>query len=90
MCIFVGYPKGLRGGFFYSHKDNKYFVSINATFLEKDYMKNYKSKSKVIVEEITEETSTPSVLNVETFIVDKILSYRRTNTEIIIPKVELQ
>ena len=34
---FVGYPKGTRGGLFYSPQDNKVFVSTNATFLEHNY-----------------------------------------------------
>ena len=31
--MFVGYPKGTRGGLFYSPSDKKVFVSTNATFL---------------------------------------------------------
>ena len=42
----------MRGGIFYSTKDKKVFVSTYATFLEDDYMKNYKPKSKVILEEL--------------------------------------
>ena len=49
-CIFVVYPKGKRYGFFYSPNDNMVFVSTNATFLEKDYIKNYRPKRKVIIE----------------------------------------
>jgi hypothetical protein len=33
--LFVGYPKGTQGYLFYSHKDNKVFVTTNARFLEK-------------------------------------------------------
>ena len=33
ICMFVGYPKGTRGGLFYSPQDNKVFVSTNAMFL---------------------------------------------------------
>ena len=49
VCIFIGYPKGTRGEIFYSTKDKKVFVSTHAIFLEDDYMKNYKPKSKVIL-----------------------------------------
>ena len=42
VCMFVGYPKGTRGGLFYSPSDKKVFVSTNATFLEDDYMTNFK------------------------------------------------
>ena len=50
--MFVGYPKGTRGGLFYSPVDKKVFVSTNATFLENDYMKNFKPRSKILLEEM--------------------------------------
>ena len=49
VCMFVGYPKGTRGGLFYSPSDNKVFVSKNATFLKDDYMTNFKPRSKVVL-----------------------------------------
>ena len=52
VCMFVGYPKGTRGGLFYSPSDKKVFISTNATFLEDDYMKNFKPRSKVVLEEL--------------------------------------
>ena len=52
VCMFVGYPKGKRGGLFYSPSDKKVFVSINATFLDDDYMTNFKPHSKVLLEEL--------------------------------------
>ena len=51
VCMFVGYPKGTRGGFFYSPSNKKVFVSTNETFLE-DYMTNFKPRSKVVLEEL--------------------------------------
>ena len=45
--MFVGYPKGIRGGL-----DKKVFVSTNVTFLEDDYMTNFKPRSKVVLEEL--------------------------------------
>ncbi|KAA0062799.1 gag/pol protein [Cucumis melo var. makuwa] len=39
-----GYPKGARGGYFYDPKDNKVFVSTNATFLEEDHIREHKSR----------------------------------------------
>ena len=47
VCMFVGYPKGIRGGLFYSPSDKKVLVSINVTFLEDDYMTNFKPRSKL-------------------------------------------
>ena len=57
MCMFIGYPKRMRGGIFYSPKDKKAFVSIN-------YMKNYKSKSTVILEELASSQETPKKLEI--------------------------
>ena len=52
VCMFVGYPKGTRGGLFYSPTDKKVFVLTNATFLQDDYMINFKPHSKVVLEEL--------------------------------------
>ena len=54
MVFFVGYPKGIVGGLFYSHKDNKVSVSTNAKFLENDYMNNYTPRSRVVLAEMNE------------------------------------
>ena len=34
MCMFIGYPKGMRGGIFYKPKEKKVIRSTRATFLE--------------------------------------------------------
>ena len=39
VCMFIEYPKGTRGGIFYSTKDKKVLIRTYATFLEHDYMK---------------------------------------------------
>ena len=52
--FFVGYPKGTVGGLFYSHKDNKVFVSTNVKFLENDYMNDYTLRSRVMLAEMNE------------------------------------
>ena len=52
--FFVGYPKGNVGGLFYSHKDNKVFVSTNAKFLENDYMNDSTPRSRVVLAEMNE------------------------------------
>ena len=61
---FIGYPKGTRGEIFYSTKDKNVFVSTHATFLEDDYMKNYKPKSKVILEELASSQEIPKTLEI--------------------------
>ena len=53
VCLFVGYPKETRGYLFYSHIDNKVFVSTNAKFLENDYLNNYTPRSKVVLAKMT-------------------------------------
>ena len=50
--MFIGYPKGTRGGIYYNPKDKKVIVSTHATFLEDDYMNNFKPRSKVVLEEL--------------------------------------
>ena len=47
MSMFIGYPKGMRGGIFYNPNEKKVIVSTHATFLEEDYMNNFKPRSKV-------------------------------------------
>ena len=64
VSLFIGYPKGTRGGIFYSPKEKKVFVSTHATFLENDYMNNFKPRSKVILEEMLGTTSTPRPVRV--------------------------
>ena len=59
VCLFVGYPKGTRGGLFYSPQDKKVFVSTNATFLENDYMANFKPRSRVVLEELQSDRIIP-------------------------------
>ena len=65
VCMFVGYPKGTRGGLFYSPSDKKVFVSTNATFLEDDYMTNFKSCSKVVLEELRSDPIRKSPSNTD-------------------------
>ena len=52
VVFFVRYPKGTIGGLFYSHKDNKVFVSTNAKFLENDYINDYTPRSRVVLAEM--------------------------------------
>ena len=52
LCLFVGYSRGTTRGLFYNPPDNKLLVSTNVTFLENDYIKSFKPRGKVIVEEL--------------------------------------
>ena len=59
VCLFIGYLKGTRGGFFYSSSDKKVIVSTNANILEEEYVNNFKPKSKVILEELDSAQELP-------------------------------
>ena len=67
VCLFIGYPKGTRGGIFYNPRDKKVFVSTHATFLEHEYINDFKPRSKVLLEDSMERKSR----NDTTRIVDK-------------------
>ena len=56
----MGYPKGTKGYVFYSPSDNKMFVSTNAKFLEEDFIKDAKPRSRLVLEELSEEGSSTS------------------------------
>ena len=58
VCLFVGYPKGTRGGFFYIQKD-KVFVSTNARYLEEDYVENFKPRRKIVLEQMSDIVDQP-------------------------------
>ena len=73
--MFVGYPKGTKGGLFYSPKDQTVKISTHATFLEEDYMRDYKPRSKVILEELS-KTSQDQVS-----VLDKTPSIEPTNNQ---------
>ncbi|XP_074559221.1 uncharacterized protein LOC141815202 [Curcuma longa] len=59
VCLFVGYAKGTRGGWFYDPQDKKVIVSTNAIFLEDDYMTDFKPRSKIVLEELLNDEIIP-------------------------------
>ena len=60
------YHEKTGGAYFYSPQGNKVFVSTNATFLEKDYMREFKPRSKVLLNELLAgSTSKPSTIVVD-------------------------
>ena len=92
VCMFVGYLKGTRGGLFYNPLDKKVFVSTNATFLEDDYMTNFKPSSKVVLEELRSDhirkspSSTDERQSQETTIpIQNILVPRRSGRVVRLP-----
>ncbi|KAA0046206.1 gag/pol protein [Cucumis melo var. makuwa] len=52
-----GYPKESKGGLFYDLQENKVFVSTNATFLKEDHIRNHQTRSKLVLEEISKNTT---------------------------------
>ena len=84
VCIFIGYASETRGGYFYSPKDQNVFVSTNATFLEHDYMNNYKPHSKVVLEELTADkipSLSSSSLNDKRKIEESIIPRKETSMQ---------
>ena len=63
--IFVGYPVGTKGGLFYSPRDQTVKIFMNATFLEEDYMRDFKPRSKVILEELAKDGVRSQVSNLD-------------------------
>ena len=59
VCLFVGYPRGTKGGLYYSPKDRKVFVSAHARFLEEDYIIEHKPTSRIVLEEMRGDPPTP-------------------------------
>ncbi|KAG8499253.1 hypothetical protein CXB51_005765 [Gossypium anomalum] len=52
LCMFVGYPKGAKGGLFYNLEDNMIKVSTHTTFIKESLIDNFKPQSKVVLEEL--------------------------------------
>ena len=57
LCQFFGYLKEMKSGVFFDPQENRVFVSINATFLEEDQMRDHKPRSKLILNEGTDEST---------------------------------
>ncbi|TYK02506.1 gag/pol protein [Cucumis melo var. makuwa] len=56
LCQFVGYPKETRCGILFDPQENKVFVSKNSTFLEENHMRDHKPRSKLVLNEATDES----------------------------------
>ena len=55
--MFISNPKDTRGGIFYNPRDKKVFVLTYATFLEHEYINDFKPRSKVLLEDSRERKS---------------------------------
>ena len=53
----------MKGYYFYNLEEQNVFVSTNAKFLEKDYMKDYEPKSKIELKEFSQDDISPYLDN---------------------------
>ena len=53
-CLFVAYPKEMKGYYVYNPTKNKVFVIRNGIFLEREFISKRTSRSKVLLEEVQE------------------------------------
>ena len=53
-CLFMGYPKEIKGYYFYIPSENKVFVAHNGVFLEREFVSKRVSGSKTSLEEVQE------------------------------------
>ena len=60
----MGCSKGAKGYIFYSGVDKKTFISMNAQFLEEDYIRSMKPRSKLVLEELLGESISTSQLGI--------------------------
>ena len=59
-CTFIGYPKEIKGYFFYHADEQKVFVNLKATFLEKEFLGEGTVASKVELDKVQQvERPTP-------------------------------
>jgi len=68
LCLFVGYPKEMKGGLFFDDQENRVIVSTNATFLEEDHIRDHQPHNKLVLSEISKET-----IDKSTRVVDKLV-----------------
>ncbi|KAL5538373.1 hypothetical protein UlMin_043253 [Ulmus minor] len=79
VCMFVGYPRETKGGYFYNSKENKVFVSTNVTFLEDSFIQDFKFRSNVMLEDMSNNIVASEVPNVES---NPINEERQTDQQI--------
>ena len=85
VCLLLGYSKETRGYLFYSHNNNKVFVSTNAKFLENYYMNNFTPRSRVVLAEMNEHVIEQSMDGTrdDVVVLDKPqdITYEMTSTQ---------
>ncbi|KAK8560278.1 hypothetical protein V6N12_013077 [Hibiscus sabdariffa] len=54
-CTFVGYPKEIKGYYFFNPKENKVFVARMGVFLEKEFLSNNGNGRNIELEEVQQQ-----------------------------------
>ena len=52
ICLFVGYPKEIKGYYFYHPEEQRLFVSLRAIFLKKEFLTKGTKVSKIELGEV--------------------------------------
>ena len=52
----------MKGGFLYSLKENKVFVSTNARFLEYEHIRNHRTNNKVVLEQLETDDQNDEII----------------------------
>ena len=77
-CYFIGYPKEIKGYYFYLADEQKMFVSLKAIFLKKEFLGEGTVASKVKLEEVRQVQKPTQVAEPESDLV-------RSDPEPIVP-----
>ncbi|KAL0449038.1 UNVERIFIED_CONTAM: hypothetical protein Slati_1460200 [Sesamum latifolium] len=86
LCKFIRYPKETTGYYFYDPAKQKFFVSKNAVFLEKDFPSDSR-RDEVLIEESSEEPQHDSTTSFEpTVHTDGVPVLRRSTRESRVPE----
>ena len=83
LCLLMGYPKRTKGYIIYNLSDNKTFVITNTKFLEEDFMKNAKPRSRLVLEELSKEGSSMSQIEI---VSQPIIREPQTEAEPMMPR----
>ncbi|KAL0404306.1 UNVERIFIED_CONTAM: Retrovirus-related Pol polyprotein from transposon RE2 [Sesamum radiatum] len=83
---FIGYPKETAGYYFYDPAEQKFFVSRNAVFLEKDFLSDSRH-DEVLIKESNEEPHRDTTTSLEpTVHTDSVPVLRRSTRESRVPE----
>ena len=77
ICMFIG--EGMRGEIFYNPKEKKVIVSTHATFLEEDYVNNFKPMSKAVLEKLDLVRDSQETLNFSPLFLRRYNMYLKVN-----------